>query len=654
VAGTSWISEMTALGDRVFFVANPKGAETGALWVSDGTAAGTHTVKDIDPTRTDAVSSLAATGNRLFFVARDATHGFELWKSDGTVSGTRMVRDIRTGAASSKLHNLIASGNRLFFMANDGVHGMRFWTSDGTRTGTIALGATGPWAYDSMYTPDHATIGGSFYFAGRGAGGIELWTSNGTAAGTHRVADVNRVGDSTPSALANVGGTLYFSADDGTSGREFWTSDGTSAGTALVTDLNTATRGSDPRSLTAMGGNAFFTANDGVHGWELWKTDGTAAGTAMLKDIFPGARSSIWDASQDYGYPPSMARIGNQLYFVADDGVNGFQIWKTNGTSAGTRRVTDIAGNLSPDVPLQLTPLGSKLLFVVEEDHGTSLEVTDGTAAGTLRLSQPGSQSTYRTVVGRYPDSTFHGYLWKTDGTKAGTVRVPFDFGNFSPGYLAAVGSTLYFEYGRAGGHTEIWKTNGTAASTIRVKKLPQASGDNGAGPLVNVGGRLFFTNDRSDETDGSSVPQLWTSDGTSAGTTLLHEFVVYQTPANFTAVGTTLFFTADDGGNGMDLWKSDGTAAGTVCVKEATDFDPLSLRAIDGMLYFAGRGPTGYELYTSDGTTVGTVPVADLNPNDGQDGSSSPSEFTKLGSSILFTADDGSHGRELWTMPAP
>src|SRR3954469_14496023 len=93
-------------------------------------------------------------------------------------------------------------------------------------------------------------------------------------------------------ATTVVGNTLYFIGDDGVHGFELWRSDGTPQGTAMVVDLNpgaaAGVRGAE-RSLLAVGDTIYFCGNDGLHGFELWKTDGTADGTSLVKDLSPGA-----------------------------------------------------------------------------------------------------------------------------------------------------------------------------------------------------------------------------------------------------------------------------------------------------------------------------------------------------------------------------
>ena len=89
-----------------------------------------------------------------------------------------------------------------------------------------------------------------------------------------------------------------------------------------------------PRESTkAAGGSLYFSAEDASHGWELWKSDGTTAGTFMVKDIRPGSRGSR---------PRSLTAVGGMLFFTADDGIHGWELWKSDGTQAGTVMVKDI------------------------------------------------------------------------------------------------------------------------------------------------------------------------------------------------------------------------------------------------------------------------------------------------------------------------
>ncbi len=177
-------------------------------------------------------------------IARD---GHELWKSDGTAAGTVLVKDINLGRwRSLYFYSLTALGDTLFFRANDGVHGDELWKSDGSAAGTTLVKDINP---TGSSDPGWLIVVGStlFFLADDGMHGRELWKSDGTEAGTSMVKDINPTSSSTPDDPAAVGDTLFFTANDGTHGRELWTSDGTPAGTALVLDMYTGPTGSDPR-----------------------------------------------------------------------------------------------------------------------------------------------------------------------------------------------------------------------------------------------------------------------------------------------------------------------------------------------------------------------------------------------------------------------
>src|SRR5262249_11737905 len=213
----------------------------------------------------------------------------------------------------------------LFFAANDGVHGTELWKSDGTADGTVLVKDINP-GRSGSYLFNLTVIDGTLFFtANDGVHGAELWKSDGTTAGTVLIKDINPGrASSYPQNHTVVNGTLFFTANDGTTGVELWKSDGTAAGTVLVKDIRPGSAhgvppSSSPSSLTAVGDQLFFSANDGVHGRELWKSDGTEAGTVLVKDIRPG--------SSPYGYPygsnpQHLTAVDDQLFFAANDGVH--------------------------------------------------------------------------------------------------------------------------------------------------------------------------------------------------------------------------------------------------------------------------------------------------------------------------------------------
>src|SRR6195256_6551141 len=156
---------------------------------------------------------------------------------------------------------------------------------------------------------------------------------------------------------------LVLAASDGVSGIELWKTDGTGTGTVLVKDINANPGASSfpgeggtlfPSEFVFFNGAWFFSADDGVTGPELWKSDGTAAGTLRVKDINPssGAGSS----------PRDFTVFNNALYFSADDGVSGRELWKSDGTVGGAVQVKDIAPGVGAvggiPAPLSSSPSG--------------------------------------------------------------------------------------------------------------------------------------------------------------------------------------------------------------------------------------------------------------------------------------------------------
>lgn len=137
---------------------------------------------------------------------------------------------------------------------------------------------------------------------------------------------------------------------------------------------------SSPNDLVQFNGELFFTANDGTHGIELWTTEGTEAGTAAF--ILTDAQGQRIEDP----YPQELTVVGGKLFFVVDYGtgiVGQRELWVTNGTAEGTRAILDLQGK-SLKVGFQdLTAVGDKLYFTADDGNGREIWVSDGTDLGT-------------------------------------------------------------------------------------------------------------------------------------------------------------------------------------------------------------------------------------------------------------------------------
>ncbi len=624
-----------------------------------------HLVKDLNTTRSRGIdsdlslfpqNSIVALGRTVFFSASDEIHGSELWRSDGTKIGTRLVADLCSGSCASNPHNLTAVGRWIFFTADDGLHGRELWKSDGTAAGTVLVKDLIP--EDKFGRIDALTELNGFLLFGLAPTGYlhELWRSDGTAAGTVRLAEFSGTDpyrDSVvlPNPPARLGGKLFFFAQDSDHGREIWTTDGTAAGTALLKDVSPGPRDSIPGNplITVAGGKVFFHAG-GPEGFEMWASDGTAAGTALVKDIHPGLGD---------GNIRGLASLGGKAYFFASPDGYGQQLWKSDGTAGGTLPVLPVS--FSAD---SLTVAGGRLFFFDQCELWTS----NGTEAGTRRVwAASGTYCFAPPPLEGGPQLLFfaadksHGLEpWKSDGTPAGTSLLADLYpgtgsssDNAYPGVFA--GGRWYFraKSGEDVG-TQLWTTDGTAAGTRMLRINRQQSGFllNTAGELqgprafFDLKGTLLFQGN-----DGATGAELWRSDGTEGGTLLVKDLQSgpgSSLPGEFTPAGGTVFFRSDAGTSREKLWKTDGTPAGTRLLL-ANDqfhnfgyFSPRNLLAFgNDLLYLGSFGiDSPPQLMRSDGTPSGTGTVAGL-----------PGlSLVSLGSLVLLQSFEGEDLGGLWT----
>lgn len=358
--------------------------------------------------------------------------------------------------------------------------------------------------------------------------------------------------------------------------------------------------------MLAIGHDLYFSADDGVHGEELWRRNTDTGVTAMVADI---------ETRPYVGGPDALVAVGPEVFFTASDPDHGRELWRSNGTAVGTVLVKDVVTGDVGAYPDNLTVSGDSVYFTV----------------------QTGNHNTTQ--------------LWKSDGTGSGTVLVK----NVNPtaefAYLTELtvaGDTLFFTVDDGSHGRELWKSDGTTAGTALVEDIMTGPDSSWPAGLVADGGRVFFTaqDGTTEAGTGRGVDGLWASDGTSAGTLKLADLPdpgAYQVPSEPVVFENSVFITS-----GHELWRSDGTVAGTSAVGP-TGTGPASspqLHVASGAMYFAGGGTSLQKsLWKTDGTVGGTLKVATI-PYSGY---GDLFDFTAISGAVYFRVW-GADGRELWS----
>ncbi len=662
--------DIFAVNDLLCFSAQEKPSAGGhgwELWCMGGNGEA-WMVKDINPNGDLFPLSPYAYAGNLYFSADDG-NGRKLWRTDGTAAGTQVVQDLDLGPEDFFGYRYLGvvggdqgQPGRLVFVTQTADN--QLWSTDGTTQGTVQIGAGVD--TNNLF---QALLNGRLYYTGVDlAHGVELWRTDGSVQGTALLQDIwPGERGSLPWALEGCGDRLCFAADDGQHGKELWVTDGTQAGTKMVMDMNTAPSDSSPWSFTKAEDQVFFIAKDQVSANNLWRTDGTQAGTIALNQDPTVSIVGLTDLYQ----PRLLLAVGSNVYFSASDPTHGQELWHSDGTPEGTKMLKDIYPGSTGSMPYLPVAAGKRIFFTVNNPNsGQELWVSDGSETGTLlvkSLNQNGEEyiglhdmaPIGESVVYALCDwQTLECSLWVSDGSEAGTTNI----GGFVwIRYMVEVGGKVFF----AGRETnssrdQIYVTDGTESGTKQVSNDNYFSGVSAlysAGErvyIVDSDGYYFFLFAIDVDLNGiggihllqplyimgkSAAPQcvafegklactvqamdgytfpigevsLWMSDGTYYGTRQISGD--FSWPTQLVGKGSTLAFMADTPGEGRQIWETDGTLGGTrqgshfsqsICGQTSLSSWPHSLAYLKGQYLLAlddtGSNPAhGCELWALD-----------------------------------------------------
>lgn len=620
-----------------------------------------------------APSSWTTLDGDVLFVMDDHIHGPELWRTDGTVTGTVMVKDINPGPTGSNPKELTLVNGIVYFYADDGTNGQELWRSDGTAAGTYIVANINPGKADgvggSISSPFITSINGILYFNGTSSGyDQELWRSDGTAQGTYRLKDSNTgLPAFYPQFLAVTGNRLYFIAADHNSRYTLWTSDGTTGGTLQVNGTSAGFNNGIPAgSLVSAGNGIYFQANNGSQNLLCYADAGQHVQTITDSLL---SRS---DTQVSQPVPFGNAAVFSASVFSGDSNTKGVYLYGVSGSSLSQlMRLGDLGVAQTPG----LAAAGKHMFFI---GPGTTLWVTDGTSGGTRQL---GSKSAFvdiqfvtsssavptqlddPNVIYFLAGASSNPSIWRSDGTDAGTYLFATTNPSFVSSAMAARQGKLYYADGRfSDTGWEPWISDGTSAGTHLLADLIPGPDESQPLGFALAGNRVYFS--ALSATTGNRGPVV--SDGTTNGTYSLNkgDAVVNTASANpafMTPFLNSLLFTANDGVHQWQPWITDGTANGTRMlalitpasvqsnVNSSGSYVPLGNLAV----FQADDGVHGMEPWVTDGTTGGTQLLRDINPGSATSSPSYVFDSAVINNVLYFTADDGSHGNELWRTDA-
>ena len=338
---------------------------------------------------------------------------------------------------------------------------------------------------------------------------------------------------------------------------KIWVSDWTDSWTNILRDI-TVWHGHS--NLIEYNNALYFGANDGVYGYELWKTDGSSVWTTMVMNLNPGA----WSSFSPY-LDPEMQVINNKLYFSADNWIDWYELIEFNATnnSATIKMVWSTANSWWPS---QLTTVGNNLFFIASDDSYEKEVYVLNTTNGVVSLVKdlPGWSYHAADKIYNYNDKVlfthrawFSNYETRiSDGTDSWTVKVYEWKKVYNFGFLW---NNIFFRWTNAWYDKELFISDGTLAGTnlfMDIDTWSSSSPNFNSSKVFN--NKLLFT-----ASDSVNWQELWETDGTISGTNIIwdiYSWSNWSSPSIAQIINNTVYLYANDWIIGKELWSLSNT----------------------------------------------------------------------------------------------
>ncbi|MFA0962405.1 T9SS type A sorting domain-containing protein [Roseivirga sp. BDSF3-8] len=703
--------EQFATDDKFYFAINPSLSDLASLWVSDGTTTGTKEIANsllgTGFLRGHKLSPYSSLKNELFFITNSpslftAGTSIGLAKVDQATGNLVPVKGLIAEGRNVDYASSIVVNNKIYVSLFEAdTRTLEIWESDGSADGTLQIYQT---THSQPYVPSNLATDGSklFFTANNSTGSTVLKSIDLADLSIKQYKELNDpvvmpnkytiehiydieylegqkflVHRVWPSSEANLWycdmaneqytlvphfanmlshayykGRIYSSAKGEDQIFTVHRTDSSFLEIELFKNIED-TKGLIYAKGNNLGDNAIYSLHSSGEGRELYMAGEDQI--SLVKDINPGASSSdpFGNSSNQY------AVIGGVAYFTATSEGYKPELWRTDGTPAGTTVVQDFYEGTGHFEFKGYQAMNEELYLVLDKNHLYSLIKYDGAKFDTIKefgTDEYGINVYARELIAGdnrlyFKSFTkFEYYIGTSDGTSEGTT---FLKGYKDIGEYAIVGDSLFFSAASdVDKDMELWVTDGTVEGTAQLSDIVNGYSSSPSN-FMPAGDKLYFSAYTKE-----LGRELYVSDGTPVGTKLVadinegehHSFILNESETDYALLNGKLYFPATNKENGSELWCTDGTPENTYMVKDIMPMGEGSLPhqfVVDGdKIYFVARGINGQELWVTDGTSENTIEVADIYP--GED-SSWPEGLVATDGRLFFVAESPEFGRQVY-----